>query len=177
MAVAPSAANGPAVSGDPQEQVLSREDLVDYRAVQRTFDGAYARTALGQLCYAVVILRLFQEKFFYVGLAYSLFAVGFIPIAVYRYRNAVQNEDRYIELQPAVQPESNGQGPASSQPPASTGGTETDRIAVSTALEQTIAPRRGIYVKSFVTAGSVVAVTTVVVTVFEVALLILIFLV
>ena len=46
---------------------LSQRDLLDYRAVQRTFDGAYARTALGQLCYAIVILRLFQPKFFYVG--------------------------------------------------------------------------------------------------------------
>lgn len=46
---------------------LSQQDLLDYRAVQRTFDGAYARTALGQLCYAIVILRLFQPKFFYVG--------------------------------------------------------------------------------------------------------------
>lgn len=46
---------------------LSERDLLDYRAVQRTFDGAYARTALGQLCYATVILRLFQSKFFYIG--------------------------------------------------------------------------------------------------------------
>lgn len=46
---------------------LNERDLLDYRAIQRTFDGAYARTALGQLCYAIVILRLFQPKFFYVG--------------------------------------------------------------------------------------------------------------
>lgn len=46
---------------------LNERDLLDYRAIQRTFDGAYARTALGQLCYAIVILRLFQAKFFYVG--------------------------------------------------------------------------------------------------------------
>lgn len=53
----------------PQAHVvkLSQRDLLDYRAVQRTFDGAYSRTALGQLCYAIVILRLFQPKFFYVG--------------------------------------------------------------------------------------------------------------
>ncbi len=54
---------------------LSQRDLLDYRAVQRTFDGAYARTALGQLCYAIVILRLFQPKFFYVGELYRRSAV------------------------------------------------------------------------------------------------------
>ena len=51
----------------PHVVKLSQRDLLDYRAVQRTFDGAYARTALGQLCYATVILRLFQPKFFSVG--------------------------------------------------------------------------------------------------------------
>lgn len=56
-----------AVPGGANVIKLSQRDLLDYRAVQRTFDGAYARTALGQLCYAIVILRLFQPKFFYVG--------------------------------------------------------------------------------------------------------------
>ena len=48
-------------------QPVDNAELVELRARQRTFDGAYARTALGQLCYAIVILRLFQPKFFYVG--------------------------------------------------------------------------------------------------------------
>lgn len=51
---------------------LSQRDMLDYRAVQRTFDGAYARTALGQLCYATIILRLFQPKFFYIGKPFKL---------------------------------------------------------------------------------------------------------
>uniref|UniRef100_V5EA60 DUF202 domain-containing protein n=1 Tax=Kalmanozyma brasiliensis (strain GHG001) TaxID=1365824 RepID=V5EA60_KALBG len=69
---------------------LSERDLLDYRAVQRTFDGAYARTALGQLCYATVILRLFQPKFFYVGLVYAILGMGFIPVAIFRYRMAIR---------------------------------------------------------------------------------------
>ena len=56
-----------AISSRTNVVKLSQRDLLDYRAVQRTFDGAYARTALGQLCYATVILRIFQPKFFYVG--------------------------------------------------------------------------------------------------------------
>jgi uncharacterized membrane protein YidH (DUF202 family) len=38
-------------------------ELQEIRARQRTFHGAYNRTALGTLGYAVVILRLFDSKF------------------------------------------------------------------------------------------------------------------
>ena len=38
-------------------------ELQEIRARQRTFHGAYNRTALGTLGYAVVILRLFDSRF------------------------------------------------------------------------------------------------------------------
>jgi len=38
-------------------------ELVEIRARQRTFHGAYSRTALGSLGYALTILRLFDTRF------------------------------------------------------------------------------------------------------------------
>lgn len=38
-------------------------ELVEIRARQRTFHGAYSRTALGSLGYALMILRLFDTRF------------------------------------------------------------------------------------------------------------------
>lgn len=38
-------------------------ELVEIRARQRTFHGAYSRTALGSLGYALTILRLFDNRF------------------------------------------------------------------------------------------------------------------
>ena len=38
-------------------------ELVEIRARQRTFHGAYSRTALGSLGYALTILRLFEPAF------------------------------------------------------------------------------------------------------------------
>lgn len=38
-------------------------ELQEIRARQRTFHGAYNRTALGTLGYAVAILRLFDKRF------------------------------------------------------------------------------------------------------------------
>lgn len=39
-------------------------ELVEIRARQRTFYGAYFRTALGNLGYALTILRLFDSRFY-----------------------------------------------------------------------------------------------------------------
>ena len=38
-------------------------ELIEIRARQRTFDGAYSRTALGNLSYALAVLRLFDRRF------------------------------------------------------------------------------------------------------------------
>lgn len=37
---------------------------VELRARQRTFDGAYTRTAIGTLGYTIVVLKLFDERFY-----------------------------------------------------------------------------------------------------------------
>lgn len=58
-----------------QGHQLSHNELIDLRAAQRTFDGAYARTALGQLAYAVVVLKLFQDEFYYIGWVLTLLCV------------------------------------------------------------------------------------------------------
>ena len=41
---------------------IDLNELVELRARQRTFDGAYGRTALGNLGYALTILKLFDRN-------------------------------------------------------------------------------------------------------------------
>jgi len=43
---------------------IDEAELVEIRARQRTFDGAVYRTAMGNLSYAVVVLKLFDQRFF-----------------------------------------------------------------------------------------------------------------
>ena len=50
-------------------QLLSTNDKLDLRAAQRTFDGAYVRTALGQMYFSLTIMRIFQREFFSIGIA------------------------------------------------------------------------------------------------------------
>jgi len=40
------------------------DQLVELRASQRTYNGAYVRTALGILGYSLTVLRLFDRKFY-----------------------------------------------------------------------------------------------------------------
>lgn len=47
--------------------ILSNQGLLDVRAGQRTFEGAYMRTSLSALSFALVILKVFQQAFFTIG--------------------------------------------------------------------------------------------------------------
>lgn len=43
---------------------LTPSELVDLRAAQRTYQGAWLRTALANLGYAAVVLKVFDRRFF-----------------------------------------------------------------------------------------------------------------
>jgi len=47
--------------------VLSPQELVEIRAAQRTFEGAYIRTSLGQFSFALVVLKIFTAEFYSIG--------------------------------------------------------------------------------------------------------------
>ncbi|KAG0706192.1 hypothetical protein DFH29DRAFT_902513 [Suillus ampliporus] len=58
-------------------------ELNELRARNRTFNGAYRRTALATLGYALTALRLFDSRFLRIGILYLvlsilLFALGYI---------------------------------------------------------------------------------------------------
>ncbi|KAE8233371.1 hypothetical protein CF326_g1596 [Tilletia indica] len=85
-----------ATSSTPQI-IYSKNNVLDLRAAQRTFDGAYARTALGQLSYSVVILRLFQSEFYLVGIAYVALAIGLLILSIWRYKLTMESPVETID--------------------------------------------------------------------------------
>ncbi|KAF9261997.1 hypothetical protein L218DRAFT_453149 [Marasmius fiardii PR-910] len=62
--------------------------LVEVRARQRTFNGAYARTALGTLGYSLAILRFFDSRFYSIGLLFALQALLLFVISFFRDRHS-----------------------------------------------------------------------------------------
>ena len=64
--------------------VLTPAELVEIRAAQRTFEGAYIRTALGQFSFALVVLKIFTSEFYSIGALFAVYGAGVLFISLYR---------------------------------------------------------------------------------------------
>lgn len=64
--------------------ILTTEELVEIRAAQRTFEGAYMRTALSQFSFALIILKIFTSDFYAIGALFSCYGAAILLVAVYR---------------------------------------------------------------------------------------------
>lgn len=51
--------------------MLTPQELVEIRAAQRTFEGAYIRTSLSQFSFALVVLKIFTSEFYSIGTVFS----------------------------------------------------------------------------------------------------------
>ncbi|KAL6705355.1 hypothetical protein ACN47E_007004 [Coniothyrium glycines] len=64
--------------------VLTSSELVEIRAAQRTFEGAYIRTAIGQFSFALVVLKIFTAEFYSIGALFAVYGVGILFISLFR---------------------------------------------------------------------------------------------
>ncbi|KAM7184904.1 hypothetical protein V8F33_012725 [Rhypophila sp. PSN 637] len=64
--------------------ILTSEELVEIRAAQRTFEGAYMRTALGQFSFALIILKIFTSEFYPIGALFAVYGTAIMLVAIYR---------------------------------------------------------------------------------------------
>ncbi|CAP69402.1 uncharacterized protein PODANS_1_10670 [Podospora anserina S mat+] len=80
--------------------VLTSQELVEIRAAQRTFEGAYMRTALSQFSFALVILKIFTSEFYPIGALFACYGTAIMLVAIYRryegnrqFFDSVESED------------------------------------------------------------------------------------
>ena len=64
--------------------VLDAQELVEIRAAQRTFEGAYIRTSIGQFSFALVILKIFTSEFYSIGALFALYGAGVLGVSAFR---------------------------------------------------------------------------------------------
>ncbi|MCJ1241336.1 hypothetical protein MMC14_009340 [Varicellaria rhodocarpa] len=64
--------------------VLTDEELVEVRAAQRTFEGAYIRTALSQFSFALVVLKIFTSEFYSIGALFAVYGAGVLLTSLLR---------------------------------------------------------------------------------------------
>ena len=63
---------------------LTDSELVEVRAAQRTFEGAYIRTSLSQFSFALVVLKIFTSEFYSIGALFAVYGVGVLLVSAYR---------------------------------------------------------------------------------------------
>ncbi|KAF8511858.1 hypothetical protein JB92DRAFT_2931722 [Gautieria morchelliformis] len=66
---------------------IDEAELIELRARQRTIDGAVYRTALGNLSYAVVVLKLFDQRFYRIGVLYTVLSILLFLLGYFRSRH------------------------------------------------------------------------------------------
>ncbi|KKZ64593.1 hypothetical protein EMCG_09489 [[Emmonsia] crescens] len=64
--------------------VLTPEEIVEVRAAQRTFEGAYIRTSLSQFSFALIILKIFTSEFYSIGALFAVYGAGVLIIGLFR---------------------------------------------------------------------------------------------
>ncbi|EGO52345.1 hypothetical protein NEUTE1DRAFT_125852 [Neurospora tetrasperma FGSC 2508] len=92
--------------------ILTSQELVEIRAAQRTFEGAYMRTALSQFSFALIILKIFTSEFYPIGALFAVYGAAVMLVAIYRrYEGNRQFFDQEVE-EDLDDDERHGTGPA-----------------------------------------------------------------
>ncbi|EXJ93295.1 hypothetical protein A1O1_01687 [Capronia coronata CBS 617.96] len=63
---------------------LTNDELVEVRAAQRTFEGAYIRTSLSQFSFALIVLKIFTSEFYSIGALFAVYGAGVLVVSAYR---------------------------------------------------------------------------------------------
>lgn len=58
--------------------------MVEVRAAQRTFEGAYIRTSISQFSFALIILKIFTAEFYSIGALFAVYGAGVMTIGLFR---------------------------------------------------------------------------------------------
>ncbi|KAI1083609.1 hypothetical protein F5B20DRAFT_577288 [Whalleya microplaca] len=67
-----------------ERKVTATSVSVEIRAAQRTFEGAYMRTALSQFSFALIILKIFTSEFYAIGALFASYGAAVLLCAIYR---------------------------------------------------------------------------------------------
>ncbi|KAI9290316.1 hypothetical protein BC943DRAFT_313721 [Umbelopsis sp. AD052] len=82
-----------------QSVMLTDTELLEMRARQRTFEGAYWRTAIMAVSTGLLILKVFTKEFYKIGITFFVFGLVMLGIAVLRRRTAGDVFDLSIPFQ------------------------------------------------------------------------------
>ena len=167
--------------------MLTSRDIVELRALQRTFEGAYVRTAISQFSFALLVLKIFTNEFYPIGALFAAFGMSVFAVSILRRKEGnsqffvVVHEEKLLDSVPvpnaaAAAGGGHGQGEGAADRVGDVLGGYPGVVGVETEAGQAAA---GVRVKvnterRFRTSGNVVCAVTGVSVVSYVALLVLV---
>ncbi|KAK9480578.1 hypothetical protein V1514DRAFT_324840 [Lipomyces japonicus] len=79
-------------------KLTDETEIIDIRAFQRTYEGAYLRTAMLEITLALSILRIFDIEFYPIGAVFSVIGFAFMVIGLNR---RIMNNKYFMGSKPA----------------------------------------------------------------------------
>ncbi|KAK9370848.1 hypothetical protein V1509DRAFT_614952 [Lipomyces kononenkoae] len=64
--------------------LTDREEIIDIRGYQRTYEGSYMRTAMQDVALSLSVLRIFDIEFYPIGAAFAVIGFSFMMIGLFR---------------------------------------------------------------------------------------------
>ena len=77
--------------------ILTHAEMVEIRAAQRTFEGAYIRTAIGQFSFALIVLKIFTAEFYSIGALFAVYGAGILFISLFRRQQGTTRSTAWVE--------------------------------------------------------------------------------
>lgn len=67
--------------------ILSNGLKLDVRAHQRTYEGAYTRTAVGCFAFSILLIKIFSKEFLPIGTIYTIYGSTVFLMGMYKSRS------------------------------------------------------------------------------------------
>ncbi|KAK9333731.1 hypothetical protein V1520DRAFT_331581 [Lipomyces starkeyi] len=64
--------------------LTDNSEIIDIRGFQRTYEGAYLRTAMQEVTLSLSLLRIFDIEFYPIGAAFAVVGFSFMMIGLFR---------------------------------------------------------------------------------------------
>ncbi|KAK9457987.1 hypothetical protein V1511DRAFT_491412 [Dipodascopsis uninucleata] len=79
------------------DMLVDNTEIIDVRAYQRTYEGAYLRTAMLEVTLSLSIIRVFDIEFYPIGAAFAVIGFAFMAIGLLR---RLQTNRFHLKIKP-----------------------------------------------------------------------------
>ncbi|AOA62965.1 hypothetical protein KP2612_002289 [Komagataella phaffii] len=68
-------------------ELSTKDQKLDVRAHQRTYEGAYLRSSIGALSFSIIVIKIFSKEFIVIGIIFTIYGLLLFLVSLLRTRN------------------------------------------------------------------------------------------